>query len=107
MNNRSVRRSAPPRRGNGLLADPRTAGVPPDRPRVAQEEYPERVEARRQLGDPALRGLRAPPEMAAHALRRRLHRPHLARAVRRAWSHVPGRDDPPGGDGPREGAPDL
>src|SRR5206468_12403130 len=36
----SVRRSSPPRRGNGLLADPRTAGVPPDRPRLAQGQHP-------------------------------------------------------------------
>src|SRR5438094_7528163 len=41
----------------------RSAGVPPDGARLAQGQHPARVEARWQLGDPARRSVRAPPEV--------------------------------------------
>ena len=104
MNHGSVVAVGPPPGGEiGSLTDARSGNFPGDRPRVAHAEHPARVETDRQLRDSAQGAVRTPPGLAALAVRRRLHRAHVAQGVRRPRPHLHGGADPPARDGAGEG----
>ena len=95
------------RRAYGLHADPRAA-VFRDKVRTwLKANLPQGLGGSACPGDsghPPARGLRVHAGLAAPDVRGRLRRPHVAQGGRRPRPHVHGGDDPPRGDGAREGA---
>src|SRR4030095_10528449 len=103
MNHGSVVAVGPPSGGEiGSLTDARSGDFPGDPPRVATREKPGGREAEGPVRDSAQGAVRAPPWLAALAVRGRLHRAHVAQGIRRRRAQLHGGTLPPA----RHGAPE-